>query len=102
MTIRVDELTPETLEVLTELAEESGKRGKDLSTVLREAVTAYLARSSEEAKPNGAPTTKEVRPIWDVFDDIIKTIPEEEFAKLPTDGAEHHDHYLYGLPKKPQ
>ena len=28
-------------------------------------------------------------------------IPEEEFLKLPADGAEQHDHYIYGTPKRP-
>lgn len=28
-------------------------------------------------------------------------IPPEELAKLPKDGAEQHDHYIYGTPKRP-
>jgi hypothetical protein len=32
--------------------------------------------------------------------DNIKDIPAEEFAKLPTDGAAEHDHYLYGQDRK--
>lgn len=27
-------------------------------------------------------------------------VPYEEWAKLPSDGAENHDHYLYGAQKK--
>jgi predicted DNA-binding ribbon-helix-helix protein len=54
MTISADELNPEDLEVLTELAEESGKEGKDLSIALREAVNAYLERSAKKSEPNGA------------------------------------------------
>ena len=30
----------------------------------------------------------------------IAYIPEEEWANVPTDGAENHDHYLYGAPRK--
>ena len=37
--------------------------------------------------------------IWDEIDAIIDTVPEEELAALPRDGAEYHDHYLYGAPK---
>ena len=30
----------------------------------------------------------------------VRSIPEEELATLPPDGASEHDHYLYGLPKR--
>jgi len=38
------------------------------------------------------------KPIWEEISDIVSTIPKEAFDKLPTDGAEKHDHYLYGNP----
>jgi Arc/MetJ-type ribon-helix-helix transcriptional regulator len=41
------------------------------------------------------------RPIWEIADEIRKSIPEEEWAKLPADGASQLDHYLYGSPKRP-
>jgi Arc/MetJ-type ribon-helix-helix transcriptional regulator len=41
------------------------------------------------------------KPIWEVVDDLRKGIPPGEFAKLPKDGAEQLDHYLYGSPKRP-
>jgi len=40
------------------------------------------------------------RPIWEVITEISSEIPEEEWAKLPSDGSVNHDHYLYGAPKK--
>ncbi len=43
---------------------------------------------------------KDSRPIWEVIAEISSRVPEEEWAKLPADGAENHDHYLYGAPKK--
>ena len=43
---------------------------------------------------------KDSRPIWEVIAEISSQVPEEEWAKLPADGAENHDHYLYGAPKK--
>jgi hypothetical protein len=36
------------------------------------------------------------RPIWEIFRELGSQIPEEEIAKLPSDGAERLDHYLYG------
>jgi hypothetical protein len=41
-----------------------------------------------------------VRPLWEIVDEISAQVPLEEWQKLPTDGAEQHDHYLYGSPKR--
>jgi hypothetical protein len=38
--------------------------------------------------------------IWDVIDAVMRRVPEEVLNNLPADGAEQHDHYLYGSPKK--
>lgn len=38
--------------------------------------------------------------IWKAIDAIIRCVPEEVFERLPEDGAEQHDHYLYDSPKK--
>ena len=38
--------------------------------------------------------------LLDKLEAISKRVPDEEWAKLPTDGAENIDHYLYGAPKK--
>lgn len=40
------------------------------------------------------------KPTWEAFEEIMKDVPEEEFKKLPADGALEHDHYIYGTPKK--
>ena len=40
------------------------------------------------------------RPIWEKIRRRAENIPAEEAAKLPTDGAAEHDHYLYGSPKR--
>lgn len=40
------------------------------------------------------------KPIWEVVDELRRSVPPEEFAKLPKDGAEQLDHYLYGSPKR--
>lgn len=43
----------------------------------------------------------EQKSIFEILLEGMKQdIPEEEWEKLPTDGAENHDHYLYGAPKK--
>jgi len=40
------------------------------------------------------------RLIWEVIAERVAGIPEEDLALIPHDGAEHHDHYLYGAGKK--
>jgi hypothetical protein len=45
-------------------------------------------------------TGRKQKPIWEVFQEIAASIPDEEWAKLPVDGAEQHDHYIYGTPKR--
>jgi len=37
----------------------------------------------------------------EIAEEFFRDIPEEEIARLPVDGAAQHDHYIYGLPKRP-
>jgi hypothetical protein len=39
--------------------------------------------------------------IWEEFEEIAASVPPEEWAKLPIDGAKHHDHDIYGTLKRP-
>jgi hypothetical protein len=41
-----------------------------------------------------------VRSLWEIAEEISSRVPLEEWEKLPADGAEQHDHYLYGSPKR--
>ena len=79
---------------LADLAEKTGGKA------VREAVKAFLERSAEQAEPKGVLSPEQVRPIWEVFEDIMSDVPQEVIDKLPTDAAEQHDHYIHGLPKK--
>jgi hypothetical protein len=45
---------------------------------------------------------RDSRSVWEIFAESRKRIPPEEVAKLPKDGADEHDHYLYGHPKRGQ
>ena len=44
--------------------------------------------------------SRDNRPIWEVIREHSAQVPAEEWDKVPADGAEQHDHYLYGSPKK--
>ncbi|NCS50595.1 MAG: hypothetical protein GPJ29_22915 [Microcystis aeruginosa BK11-02] len=43
-----------------------------------------------------APSPQNNQAIWEIADEIIATIPEESFDKVPTDAAANLDYYLYG------
>jgi Arc/MetJ-type ribon-helix-helix transcriptional regulator len=81
------------------------QRGRFASVddAVAEAVRTYL----RAAVPGPTPSTGREeatgahKPIWEEFEEITAGIPDEEWAKLPTDGAEQHDHYIYGTPKRP-
>ncbi len=49
------------MQALAELADESRKSGKELSTALREAVNAYLEDPSKSSEANGARKSVEAR-----------------------------------------
>lgn len=38
--------------------------------------------------------------VWQEIREIVQDVPDEEWQKLPRDGAANIDHYLYGAPKK--
>jgi len=46
------------------------------------------------------PYDETAKPIWEIAEEIGSLIPAAEWAKVPSDGAENLDHYLYGHPKK--
>jgi len=49
---------------------------------------------------NGEQVRGSVRPLWEIAQEISSQITIAEWEKLPNDGAEQHDHYLYGSPKR--
>ena len=40
-----------------------------------------------------------VQPFWEKVVEMGMRIPDEELARLPTDGSINLEHYLYGAPK---
>lgn len=48
--------------------------------------------------PTPSNTTK--RPIWEVVAEIGSQIPNEEWAKVPTDASINYKYYFYGAPRK--
>ena len=40
------------------------------------------------------------RSVSDRFEEILRRVPAEQVRRLPRDGAEKHDRYIYGNPRK--
>jgi hypothetical protein len=103
------DLTPEQKDLLESLAQETGK---SISTLLAEALEGLQehVRGShvhEDGHSHGDKISAvpspclETKHIWEVAEELFGAIPDEELARLPTDGAAQHDHYIYGTPKRP-
>ena len=58
------------------------------------------AISEQQATGEELPA-KAYKPIWEVADDVRRSIPAAEWAKLPADGARQIDRYIYGSPERP-
>jgi Arc/MetJ-type ribon-helix-helix transcriptional regulator len=54
------------------------------------------ARDSSEAQHAGG----DARPIWETIAELGRSVPGEEWAKVPSDLSINLDHYLYGAPKR--
>lgn len=49
---------------------------------------------------NGATAEQDRRPLWEKIEEISRSVPPEEWAKIPSDASINLDHYLYGAPKQ--
>lgn len=56
-----------------------------------------VAKAADEANGQGE---EERKPIGKIIQEIFSDITEEEWDKLPEDGAAELDHYIYGTPKR--
>jgi putative addiction module CopG family antidote len=82
---------------------ESGRYSSERE-VVEESLRLLPEREREQGpktEPSAGGDQPRRKPIWEVLQEITTSIPEEEWAKLPADGAEQHDHYIYGTPKRP-
>ena len=63
----------------------------------QEEVLALVDQMLKEGQPQ-AP--ENVRPIWEIIEEIAESAPPGTWDNVPTDGSVNHDHYLYGAPKQ--
>jgi Arc/MetJ-type ribon-helix-helix transcriptional regulator len=96
---------PENLENFLRAAVQSGQFAS-VDEAMTKAVH-LLRQQLQERQPapqanaaDQAPATEARKPIWERILERSAAIPDEEWEKLPIDGAEQHDHYIYGTPKR--
>jgi hypothetical protein len=102
------ELTPEQKGMLASLLSETRQPASMLIPAIVKALEELQApehidhANGETNEHETAAPAQEAayKPIWEIFADAFKDVPEEELARLPVDGAAQHDHYIYGLPKR--
>ena len=41
------------------------------------------------------------KPLWETIAEIARSIPEQDWARIPSDASYQLDHYLYGAPRRP-
>jgi hypothetical protein len=97
------DLTPEQKDLLVALAAETGK---PIPALLAEALAGLQDQvQARPCTPTTPPTDHEAPPrhkhLGEIAADLLHDIPADDFAQLPVDGAEQHDHYIYGTPKRP-
>jgi hypothetical protein len=65
--------------------------------------SAFIRRAIERELEQAVPPKKEaLPPIWERVQDLLAKVPPEDLERLPEDGSEQHDHYVYGTPKQPR
>ena len=102
------DLTPAQKGLLESLARETGKAIPSLLDEALEGLKEHVCHHPVNGEPHGndedhavPPLHETSKPIWELFIEAFQDVPDEELAHLPVDGAAQHDHYIYGLPKRP-
>lgn len=72
----------------------------DVSEKIAEKVKVLTAQQKEQVLEFVDKLEPEKRTPWQLWQEHLKDIPEEEFDKIPADASQNLDHYLYGAPKK--
>jgi hypothetical protein len=102
------DLTPAQKGLLEALAHETGKAIPALLEETLEWLKEHVRQSTGNGEPHGSdqdhagpPPHEAPKPIWEQFIEAFHDVPDEELERLPVDGAAQHEHYIYGLPKRP-
>lgn len=97
---------PENVERSIQAAVYSG-RFKSVDDAMTRAATLLLQELDQEKAQATPPAASQAdadqarKPIWEVFQELSASVPDEVWDAVPTDLSEQHDHYIYGTPKRP-
>jgi hypothetical protein len=72
----------------------------DIAKTIIEKVRVLSAEQQEQVLEFVENLKPQKRTPWQIWQEQLKDIPEEELDKIPTDASVNLDHYLYGAPKK--
>jgi len=72
----------------------------DIAKTIIEKVKVLSAEQQEQVLEFVENLKPQKRTPWQIWQEQLKDIPEEELDKIPTDASVNLDHYLYGAPKK--
>ena len=81
---------------MTELLQKAIERTQALPEDEQDRVARVMLHEIETVTQNGDESV--TKSVWEIIQDAFKDIPEEEWEKLPKDGAAELDHY--GTPKR--
>jgi len=99
----VAEFTTEQERTITEALREHASRRLRLKANAEVARTGRIKRvasvESLTVEPAAAPVPSS-KPIWEVALEIGASVPEQEWAMVPTDLAKNLHHYLHGAPNE--
>jgi hypothetical protein len=102
----VAEFTTEQEQTITEALSEHVKRRlrlKGSAEVTRGKIKRIACVESLAIEPaEVVQPVSDGKPLWQAIVELGESVPEEEWAKVPTDGAKNLHHYLYGAPKVPE
>ena len=101
----VAEFTTEQEQTITEALREHASRRLRLKANAEVARTGRIKRVASVESLTVEPTAAAApvpssKPIWEVALEIGASVPEQEWAKVPTDLAKNLHHYLHGAPKE--
>lgn len=96
---------PEDLERYVQMKIASGRFASE-DEAIGEAVRLLRQKEEAGAQPGGeeskvADGGAATAPAWKRVLDIMGKVPGEVFDRMPTDGSQQLDHYIYGTPKRP-
>jgi len=72
----------------------------DIAKTIIEKVKVLSAEQQEQVLEFVENLKPQKRTPWQIWQEQLKDIPEEELDKIPTDASINLDHYIYGAPKK--